>query len=149
MIQRHFPTRINHRIVEGGGIMHFGGLIADDLAQDMKGQTAQICAKIDKLLAEVGSSKEKLVTAMLYITDFDQKEGMNEAWLEWLPAEHLPTRATIGVAELGKDVLIEIVVSAVRWGADSVWDRMIPSHDHFWFSGHVEATPLARDGHLV
>ena len=72
------------------------------------------CAKIDKLLAEVGSSKEKLVTAMLYITDFDQKEGMNEAWLEWLPAEHLPTRATIGVAELGKDVLIEIVVSAVR-----------------------------------
>lgn len=94
--------------------MHFGGLIADDLAQDMKGQTAQICAKIDKLLAEVGSSKEKLVTAMLYITDFDQKEGMNEAWLEWLPAEHLPTRATIGVAELGKDVLIEIVVSAVR-----------------------------------
>ena len=114
MIQRHFPTRINHRIVEGGGIMHFGGLIADDLAQDMKGQTAQICAKIDKLLAEVGSSKEKLVTAMLYITDFDQKEGMNEAWLEWLPAEHLPTRATIGVAELGKDVMIEIVVSAVR-----------------------------------
>ena len=114
MIQRHFPTRINHRIVEGGCIMHFGGLIADDLAQDMKGQTAQICAKIDKLLAEVGSSKEKLVTAMLYITDFDQKEGMNEAWLEWLPAEHLPTRATIGVAELGKDVLIEIVVSAVR-----------------------------------
>ena len=38
MIQRHFPTRINHRIVEAGGILHFGGLIADDLAQDMKGR---------------------------------------------------------------------------------------------------------------
>ena len=73
-----------------------------------------LCGKLDKLLAEVGSSKEKLVTAMLYITDFDQKDGMNEAWLEWLPSENLPTRATIGVAELGKGVLIEIVVSAIR-----------------------------------
>ncbi|MDH2328295.1 RidA family protein [Cereibacter sp. SYSU M97828] len=114
MIKRHIPTRINHRVVEAGGILHFGGLIADDLTLDMKGQTAQICGKIDKLLAEVGSSKEQLVTAMLYITDFGQKEGMNEAWLEWLPAEHLPTRATIGVAELGKNVLIEVVVSAAR-----------------------------------
>ncbi len=114
MIKRHIPTRINHRVVEAGGILHFGGLIADDLSLDMKGQTAQICAKIEKLLTEVGSSKEKLVTAMLYITDFDQKDGMNEAWLEWLPAEVLPTRATIGVAELGKNVLIEVVVSAVR-----------------------------------
>ena len=114
MVQRYIPTRINHRVVEAGGILHFGGLIADDLSLDMKGQTAQICAKIEKLLTEVGSTKEKLVTAMLYITDFDQKDGMNEAWLEWLPAEHLPTRATIGVAELGKNVLIEVVVSAVR-----------------------------------
>ncbi|QEU07508.1 RidA family protein [Paracoccus yeei] len=114
MIQRHLQTRINHRIVEAGGILHFGGLIADDLSQDMKGQTAQICAKIEKLLTDIGSSKEQLVTAMLYITDFDQKEGMNKAWLEWLLAEHLPTRATIGVAELGQNVLIEIVVSATR-----------------------------------
>ncbi len=31
-----------------------------------------------------------------------------------LPAEHLPTRASIGVAELGENVLIEIVVTALR-----------------------------------
>lgn len=114
MIKRYVPSKINHRVVEAGGLLHFGGLIADDLSLDMKGQTAQICGKIDKLLAEVGSSKEKLVTAMIYITDFAQKDGMNEAWLEWIPAEHLPTRATIGVAELGKNVLIEVVVSAAR-----------------------------------
>lgn len=114
MIKRYVPSKINHRVVEAGGLLHFGGLIADDLSLDMKGQTAQICGKIDKLLAEVGSSKEKLVTAMIYITDFGQKDGMNEAWLESIPAEHLPTRATIGVAELGKNVLIEVVVSAAR-----------------------------------
>ncbi|WP_374292422.1 RidA family protein [Paenirhodobacter enshiensis] len=113
-IKRHLPTRINHRVVEVNGILHFGGLVADDFSLDMKGQTEQICGKIDAILAGLGSSKDKLVTAMIYITDFDQKEGMNEAWLNWLPADRLPTRATIGVAELGKGVLIEVVVSAVR-----------------------------------
>ena len=43
MIQRHMRTKINHRIVEAGGILHFGGHVADDLSQDMKGQTAEIC----------------------------------------------------------------------------------------------------------
>lgn len=114
MITRHIQTKINHRVVEHNGVLYFGGLVADDKSKDMKGQTAEICAKIDDLLAQVGSSKEKLLTAMLYISDFSQKDGMNEAWLEWIPAEHLPTRATIGVAELGKDVLIEVVVSAAK-----------------------------------
>ncbi|MGV1831876.1 RidA family protein [Agrobacterium vitis] len=112
MIKRYEPHTINHRVVEHNGILYFGGLVADDKGKDMKGQTEEICAKIDALLAKVGSSKEKLLTAMLYITDFSQKDGMNEAWLEWLPAEILPTRATVGVAELGKGVLIEVVVSA-------------------------------------
>lgn len=114
MIKRHIQTRINHRVVEHNGVLYFGGLVADDKSLDMKGQTEQICAKIDALLEQVGSSKENLLTAMIYISDFSQKEGMNEAWLEWMPAEHLPTRATIGVAELGKDTLIEVVVSAAR-----------------------------------
>ncbi|WP_282026462.1 RidA family protein [Limimaricola cinnabarinus] len=114
MIKRFIRHTINHRVVEAAGILHFGGLIADDRSLDMKGQTEQICAKIDALLAQVGSRKENLVTAMIYITDFSQKDGMNEAWLSWLPAEHLPTRATIGVTDLGEGVLIEIVVTAAR-----------------------------------
>lgn len=112
MISRHFQTRINHRIVEHNGVLYLGGLVADDKSKCMKGQTEQICKKIDDLLAQVGSSKAKLLTATIYISDFSQKDGMNEAWLSWLSAEDLPTRATIGVAELGDDTLIEIVVSA-------------------------------------
>ncbi len=113
-ITRHVQTKINHRVVEHAGVLHFGGLVAGDLSKDMKGQTADICRKIDALLEQVGSSKEKLLTAMIYISDFSKKDGMNEAWLEWLPGDHLPTRATIGVSDLGKDVLVEIVVSAAK-----------------------------------
>ena len=95
-------------------MLYFGGLAADDKSKNMKGQTEEICAKFDTLLAEVRSSKENLLTAIIYISDFAAKDGMNETWLEWLPAEYLPTQATIGVAELGKDTLIEVVVSAAR-----------------------------------
>ena len=114
MAKRHQQTPIFHRVVEHGDVLYFSGVVADDVSQDMKGQTAQICQKLDRLLGEVGSSKDKLLTATLFVTDMSQKPGMNEAWTAWIPAESLPTRATLGVADLGKDVLIEVVISAHR-----------------------------------
>lgn len=114
MVDRILQTPIMHRIVEHGGTVYLGGLIADDLSVSMGGQTAQICQKLDKLLAEAGTDKTKLLSAMLYVTDMSQKGEMNEAWTSWIAAGDLPTRATIGVADLGKDVLIEVVVTAAR-----------------------------------
>lgn len=114
MIKRHLPTSTYHGVVEAAGLLHFAGVVADDLSLDMKGQASQIFDKIEKLLLELGTGKENLVSAMIYITDFDQKAGMNEAWLDWLHADHLPTRATIGAADLGENVLIEVVVTAAR-----------------------------------
>ena len=78
----------------------------------MKGQTTEICAKLDDLLAQAGSDKSSLLTATIFLSDFAGKDAMNEAWLEWLTADDLPARATLGVAELGKGTLVEIVVSA-------------------------------------
>jgi enamine deaminase RidA (YjgF/YER057c/UK114 family) len=114
MITRTTRTAIHHRIVEHNGTVYIGGLVADDRSKDMKGQTEEICAKLDALLAEAGTSKDKLLSAMIYATDFSQKDGLNEAWTTWLDPEHLPVRAFIGVAELGKDVLVEIVVTAAK-----------------------------------
>ncbi len=103
-----------HGAVEHNGVIYFGGVIAPNTSVGMADQTAQICSRLDALLAECGLSKTDLLTAMIYLADFSQKEEMNKAWLEWLPAEALPTRATIGVSELGTNVLIEVVVSAAR-----------------------------------
>jgi enamine deaminase RidA (YjgF/YER057c/UK114 family) len=112
MVKRILKTPIMHRMVEHNGVLYLGGIVADDRSQTMGGQTAQICEKIDKLLAEAGTDKTKLLTAMLYVTDMSQKGEMNEAWTSWIAGDDLPTRATIGIANLGENVLIEIVVSA-------------------------------------
>jgi enamine deaminase RidA (YjgF/YER057c/UK114 family) len=114
MTARHQQTPIMHRVVEHNGVLYFGGVVADDFSLPMKGQTEQICAKLDKLLAELGSSREKLLSATLFITDMSQKSGMNEAWTAWIPAAALPARATLGVADLGQGVLIEVVITACQ-----------------------------------
>lgn len=114
MIARMLQTPIMHRLVEHSGVVYLGGVVADDCSQSMGGQTAQVCAKLDTLLAEAGTDKSRILSAMLYITDMSLKGEMNEAWTAWIAADDLPTRATIGVADLGKDVLIEVVITAAR-----------------------------------
>lgn len=114
MIKRHVQTKISHRVVEHNGLLFFSGVIADDFSKSMRGQAQEVFRKIDTTLRELGSSKDKLLSATIYISDFAQKDEMNAAWFEWLAPESFPARATIGVADLGKGVLIEVMVSAAR-----------------------------------
>jgi len=112
-IKRIEQTKIMHRIVQANDTLYFGGLVADNHDQSMAGQTQEICAKIDALLAAAGSDKSKLLSAQIFITDMSAKDEMNNVWTKWLPAEVFPARATIGVASLGgANVLIEVVVTA-------------------------------------
>ncbi len=114
MIHRHTRTPIMHRIVEANGMLYFGGIVAEDKSASMRGQTEQILSRIGALLSEAGSGKDKVLTATIFITDMGQKDEMNEAWTGWFAPEHLPSRATIGVADLGPKVLIEVVITAAR-----------------------------------
>ena len=112
MIQRHGRTAIMHRVVEHNGVLYVGGIGADDRSAGMKGQTEQILDKIGAILAERGSDRTKVLAATIFITDMARKDEMNQAWTAWFGPDHLPTRATIGVSELGPDMLVEVVVTA-------------------------------------
>ncbi|MEW6597669.1 MAG: RidA family protein [Pseudomonadota bacterium] len=114
MIKRHmkFKSGIGHRAVEHSGILHLSGFIADDLSVGMAGQTEQVLKKIEDTLVELGSSKQQLLSATIFLADFAAKEEMNAVWVSWFDDESLPTRSTIGVSDLGPRVLIEVIVSA-------------------------------------
>lgn len=113
VIVRREKTKIMHRVVEHSGVVYLGGVIADEVnGTSMRDQAAEVCGKIEKLLSDAGSDKSKLLSATVFITDMSQKAEMNDVWTSWLPAEDLPCRATIGVSDLGQNVLIEIVVTA-------------------------------------
>lgn len=101
-----------HEAVAHAGTLYLSGVVADDHSAGMKEQTLQALRKAEQLLDKHGSSVTRVLTATVYISDFAAKEEMNEAWLEFFAAEQLPTRATVGVADLGAGVLVEIVLTA-------------------------------------
>ena len=113
MIKRHRKHRIMHGAVEHNGVLYAGGHAASDLDLDMAGQNRQVCEKLDGLLAECGTDKTKILHARIYLSDMSGKQAMNEVWVDWIGEDHLPSRATIGGADLGDPRrLIEVVVTA-------------------------------------
>jgi enamine deaminase RidA (YjgF/YER057c/UK114 family) len=110
-IARHHRTPIMHRVVEHNGILYLGGMVAEDKSLPMGGQTEQALARIGALLEQHGSGKSKVLSATVFVTDLKQKPAMDAAWTAFF-GDDLPTRATVGVNELGPGTLVEIVVTA-------------------------------------
>ena len=83
-IERIQPGQWNARAVVHNGLAYLSGMVADDKTAPMKEQTAQILAKIDAVLAEIGSDKTKILSSVVYLADMDQKDAMNEALRDWV-----------------------------------------------------------------
>ena len=115
MVKRSGPhAGILHEVVEHNGTLYLAGVVAEDLSQDMTGQAKSVFGQIDVLLKEHGSSKDKLLTALIFVTNMKDKPAMNAVWKEWLAPANLPTRATIGVNDLEPNVRLEVVVTAAK-----------------------------------
>ena len=112
LVTRSVQTPIMHRVVSHRGVLHLGGVVADDLELDVTGQMRQVCRKLDDLLTAHGSGNDRLLSVLVFLSDFALKAEMDVVWKEWLPAESLPARATVAVADLGGDVLVELVCTA-------------------------------------
>ena len=70
-------------------------------------------APIDARLASVGSSKEKILSAQIWLKDIDRDfAGLNAAWETWVPADAVPTRATCEAKLAAPELLVEIIVTA-------------------------------------
>ena len=79
----------------------------------MKGQTAQVLVKIDRVLAQAGSHKSRILSATVYMADASLKDEMNEAWMAWVDRANLPTRTAVG-AVLTPGTMVEITICAAR-----------------------------------
>ena len=86
---------------------------SDDSVADMYRQTRNALAKLDGILAGLGTDKTRLVNATVYVDKIQLKEEMDRAWCEWIgdDPENWPQRACIE-ARLYTYDLVEIVVVA-------------------------------------
>ncbi len=113
-IQRfHVGARLSEMAIHNNTI-YLAGQVADDPALDIAGQTRQVLAAIDRLLAEGGSDKSAILSATIYISDMADFPAMNGVWDAWVVPGATPPRATVE-AQLAKAAYkVEIQVIAAK-----------------------------------
>jgi enamine deaminase RidA (YjgF/YER057c/UK114 family) len=111
-IKRINPGKRMSEAVVHNGTIYMAGQVADDPKADVVNQTRQVLASIDRILAEAGSDKTKILQAQIFLANIGDFAAMNSVWDTWVPQGHTPARATIEAALATPDYLVEIKVIA-------------------------------------
>ncbi|MDH4105683.1 MAG: RidA family protein [Gammaproteobacteria bacterium] len=110
---KRFETgpRMSQAVVHGNTV-YLAGQVADDPTADVRGQTVQVLASIDRLLAAAGTDKTRILSATIYLADIGTFAQMNAAWDAWVPQGHTPARATVEARLAAPQYKVEIQVLA-------------------------------------
>ena len=101
----------------GGQLLFLSGQIPLDpvsgqiVAGGIEAQTRQVFANIGAILQAAGASFDHVVSATVYVADMNDFAKVNEIYATYFSAP-APARATVQVARLPKDSLVEIQVIA-------------------------------------
>ncbi|HEY7544307.1 MAG TPA: RidA family protein [Blastocatellia bacterium] len=102
------------QVVIHNDTVYLAGQVADDPEADVAGQTRQILAKIENLLAEAGTDKSKLISANVWLSDISTFDQMNAVWDAWVAPGQPPARATVESRLAGPQYKVEIMAIAAR-----------------------------------
>ena len=115
-VQRHHVgKRLSDMVVHrapNAGTVYLAGQVADSPDLDITGQTREVLASIDRLLAEAGTDKTRILSATIYLPSMADYAAMNEVWDAWVPQGHTPARATVEAGLANAAYKIEIQVTA-------------------------------------
>jgi 2-iminobutanoate/2-iminopropanoate deaminase len=104
--------------IKAGNLLFLSGQIPLDpqtgnlVEGDIEAQTRQVFRNIAAILKAAGASFENVVSASVFLADMNQFGKVNEIYATYFSAP-APARATVQVARLPKDCLVEIQVTAV------------------------------------
>ncbi len=101
-------------IVKHNGVVYVAGQVARNTPDgDVTAQTQEILATIDKLLAEAGTDKTKVLQAQIWLTDIaTQFSAMNAVWNAWVDEATAPVRACVQAQLASPSYKVEIMVTA-------------------------------------
>jgi len=111
--RKQVGPRLSQAVVHGDTV-YLAGIVADHPIPDAAAQTGQILDQIDKLLAECGSNKSKLLMATIWLSDIRHFDQMNSVWDKWVVPGQTPARACVEAKLAQTKYLVEIRVVAAR-----------------------------------
>ena len=111
-ITRYETSARMSKIVVHQNTLYLCGQVAEDRNADIAEQTRTMLAKVDQLLASVGSGRDKLLSATIYLKSMSDFPAMNAVWDAWVPDGCAPARACVEAAMAAPELLVEISVTA-------------------------------------
>ena len=106
--------RMSQCVVHGNTVYTAGQVAQGARGASVAEQTQDILATIDKLLAQAGTDKSRLLTANIWLADIATFDQMNQVWDAWVDSGNTPARATVQAQLAHPDYKVEIMVSAAR-----------------------------------
>ncbi|MDV6378965.1 RidA family protein [Sporosarcina sp. GW1-11] len=103
--------------VKVNGVVYTSGQIpltvaGEVVAGGIEEQTNQVLHNLRKVLEEAGSSMQQVIKTTVFIQDMNEFVALNAIYEEHF-GNHKPSRSTVEVARLPKDVRVEIEAIAI------------------------------------
>ena len=118
IIKRNNPQPRLSASVEYGNLVFLSGQTPKSSDGDITRQTREVLEKIDALLLAAGSDNRHLLSAQVWLRDMARDfDGFNAQWVAWLPEGTSPARAAVQAEMARPDILVEVMVTAVKAGA--------------------------------
>ncbi|HCL3680310.1 TPA: RidA family protein [Pseudomonas aeruginosa] len=114
MISRIDASPRASRLVIAGDRIETSGLVANDSAACIAGQTRDVLDQLDTLLAKAGVGREGLLRVQIWLADMQDFAAMNEVYDAWVGGVLQPARACVGAQLASPDYRIEIQAWAQR-----------------------------------
>ena len=103
--------------IKAGGFVFVSGQVALDpktgemVGSDVAAQTERVMQNLQAIVESAGSDLDRVVKTTVYLRSMNDFAAMNEVYQKFFKMEP-PARATVAVAGLPKDALVEIAVVA-------------------------------------
>ena len=112
--RKEVGARMSQAVVHGDTVYLAGQVARDAAGAAVAAQTRDTLACIDRLLAEAGTDKSKLLSATIWLSDMRYFEQMNEVWDAWVTPGQTPARACVEARLATPQYDVEIMVVAAR-----------------------------------
>ena len=97
------------------GIVFLAGHVPEKTeGRSLAEQTEEVLALLEETLADAGSSKERILSVQIFLTDIARIGEMNAVWDKWVAKGHAPARATVEAKLASPGYAIEITAVAAK-----------------------------------
>lgn len=103
-------ARMSMAVVHNG-VAYLAGQVGKP-GESVTEQTRECLAQVERLLAEAGSDKTRILSAQIWLADMADFAEMNAVWDAWVAPGHAPARATGESALATPDYKVEVIVTA-------------------------------------